>query len=218
MLKTKRNVTRKLVVHKSSIHIARTNISIFTHKNSIAGSIVKHTCKDNQIKQVSHRVKQSRLAQFLRRLTTLTSVLQDKALRIMLVLTALYPTQSRLWSYVQDQKKCHKETCRAQVKHTHRAYNISIFTHKNSIAGSIVKHTCKDNQIKQVSHSVKQSKQAQFLRRLTTLTSVLQDKALRIMLVLTAFYRNIRNIMKISKLSYFNIKPPLRLLKSQQIV
>ena len=85
MLKTQRNVTGKLVMHKSSTRMARTSSTIFTHKNSITGSIVKHTCKDNKIKQVSHSVKQSRLAQFLRRLTTLTSVLQDKALRIMLV-------------------------------------------------------------------------------------------------------------------------------------
>ena len=48
MLKTKRNVTRKLVIYKSSTHMARTSSTIFTHKNSIAGSIVKHKYKHNQ--------------------------------------------------------------------------------------------------------------------------------------------------------------------------
>ena len=99
------------------------NRSIFRHiPETVHGQCTAKRAWCKRIHPNKKRLKQSRLAQFLRRLTTLTSVLQDKALRIMLVLTALYPTQSRLWSYVKDQKKCHKETCRAQVKHTHRAY------------------------------------------------------------------------------------------------
>ena len=109
---------------------------------------------------------QSNRAQFLRRLTTLTSVLQDKALRFTFCPHCpwLAPTvfmhsnkvvQANLWEQIMQEHEHERHWTTNCRQPCHLFY-------KN-----------KSNQ------SEIQSNRAQFLRRLTTLTSVLQDKALR---------------------------------------
>ena len=103
--------------HKSSTHMARTSSTIITHKNSIPESIVKHKYKHKQA-SFSHwkAIKTGSVPQKVNHPHKRTSG-QSIANHVgpHCPLSIFIPHNQDYEAMFKDQKKCHKETCHAQV-------------------------------------------------------------------------------------------------------
>ena len=179
-------------MHKSSIHMARTSSTIFTYKKNHPWKHCKTQIQTqpNKFLTAYKAIKTGSVPQKVNHPHKRTSG-QSIANHVgpHCPLSIFIPHNQDYEAMFKDQKNCHKETCHAQVTSQAHTWRVPVapLLHLKTASLEAFKNT-NSNTTKQVSQNGKQSRLAQFLRRLTTLTSVLQDKALRIMLVLTALY------------------------------